>query len=334
MPPLVYRALEALPTRPRALTIGNFDGVHRGHQYLFDSLRRRAVERGVSSLVVTFDPLPAEVLRPGQAPPRLCTTDQRLALIGASLIDEVLVLRFDEQFASQAPEIFVERLVGAVTPVELVVGDDFRFGRGRSGTVDTLRELGVHYGFEITVVPRVDLDTEPISSTRIRQLVQEGSVESAAELLGRPYALAGEVVEGQHRGQLLGYPTANLRLIDRLAVPADGIYVVQVSVDGSPDLLPGMAYIGTRPVFHDQERAIEVHLLDLTLELYGHRLTILFVRRLRDDMWFPSIDALIEQMKADEHATREILANLGKDWPPPLAWAVLEVAEGVVSADG
>lgn len=334
MPALLYRALSELPRQPHALTIGNFDGVHRGHQYLLGRLRERAAEQAVRSLVLTFDPLPAEVLRPQEAPPRLCTLEERVALIGACYIDAVLVLQFDEEFARQTPEAFVEQLVRAAAPVELVVGDDFRFGRGRSGSVDTLRELGVHYGFDVTVVPRVDLDTEPISSTRIRELVSAGSIEIAAELLGRPYSLTGDVIEGHRRGQLLGYPTANLRLIDRLAVPADGIYVVQVSIDGSPGLLPGMAYIGTRPVFQDQQHAIEVHLLDVTLDLYGRRLTVLFVRRLRGDMWFPSVDALIEQMKADERATREILANLGEGWPPPLTWAILNLAEGAVSADG
>lgn len=334
MPALLYRALSELPRQPHALTIGNFDGVHRGHQYLFGRLRARAAEQAVRSLVLTFDPLPAEVLRPQEAPPRLCTLEERVALIGACHIDAVLVVQFDEEFARQTPEAFIEQLVRAAAPVELVVGDDFRFGRGRSGSVDTLRELGVHYGFDVTVVPRVDLDTEPISSTRIRELVSAGSIEIAAELLGRPYSLTGDVIEGHRRGQLLGYPTANLRLIDRLAVPADGIYVVQVSIDGSAELLPGMAYIGTRPVFQDQQRAIEVHLLDVTLDLYGRRLTVLFVRRLRGDMWFPSVDALIEQMKADERVTREVLANLGEDWPPPLTWAILNLAEGAVSADG
>ncbi|GBD16643.1 Riboflavin biosynthesis protein RibF [bacterium HR26] len=334
MPALLYRALSELPRQPHALTIGNFDGVHRGHQYLLGRLRERAAEQAVRSLVLTFDPLPAEVLRPQEAPPRLCTLEERVALIGACYIDAVLVLQFDEEFARQTPEAFIEQVVRAAAPVELVVGDDFRFGRGRSGSVDTLRELGVHYGFDVTVVPRVDLDTEPISSTRIRELVSAGSIEIAAELLGRPYSLTGDVIEGHRRGQLLGYPTANLRLIDRLAVPADGIYVVQVSIDGSPGLLPGMAYIGTRPVFQDQQRAIEVHLLDVTLDLYERRLTVLFVRRLRGDMWFPSVDALIEQMKADERATREILANLGEGWPPPLTWAILNLAEGAVSADG
>ncbi len=334
MPALLYRALSELPRQPHALTIGNFDGVHRGHQYLLGRLRERAAEQAVRSLVLTFDPLPAEVLRPQEAPPRLCTLEERVALIGACYIDAVLVLQFDEEFARQTPEAFVEQLVRAAAPVELVVGDDFRFGRGRSGSVDTLRELGVHYGFDVTVVPRVDLDTEPISSTRIRELVSAGSIEIAAELLGRPYSLTGDVIEGHRRGQLLGYPTANLRLIDRLAVPADGIYVVQVSIDGSPELLPGMAYIGTRPVFRDQQRAIEVHLLDVTLDLYGRRLNVLFVRRLRGDMWFPSVDELIEQMKADERATREVLANLGEGWPPPLTWAILNLTEGAVSADG
>ena len=334
MPVLVYRDLAELPRQPHALTIGNFDGVHRGHQHLFGRLRARAAERAVRSLVLTFDPLPAEVLRPQEAPPRLCTLDERLALIGACQIDSVLVLRFDQEFARQAPEEFIEQLVRYAAPVELVIGDDFRFGHGRSGSVTTLRELGSQYGFDVTVVPRVDLEAQPISSTRIRQLVSAGSIEVAAELLGRPYALTGDVVEGHRRGQLLGYPTANLRLIDRLAVPADGIYVVQVSIDGSSELLPGMAYIGTRPVFQDQMRAIEIHLLDVTLDLYGRRLTVLFVRRLRGDMWFPSVDALIEQMQADERATREALAKLREDWPPPLTWAILNLAEGAVSADG
>jgi riboflavin kinase/FMN adenylyltransferase len=334
MTPLVYRGLEELTQSPRALTIGNFDGVHRGHQYLLSWLRQRSAERGLRSLVVTFDPLPAEVLRPESAPPRLCTTDQRVALIGACQIDEIVILHFDDRFANQTPEAFVERLLACAAPVEIVVGHDFRFGRERSGSVETLRRSGNRFGFDVTVVPRLDLPIGPVSSTRIRNLVSDGAVEAAAELLGRPYVLSGDVVVGQRRGQLLGYPTANLRLIDRLAMPADGIYAAHVSVDGSPDFLPAMAYIGTRPVFGDQVRAVEVHLLDETRDLYRRRLAVFLVRRLRDDRWFPSVDALIEQMRADERATRDVLAQLPDDWPPPLARAMLSVAEGAVSTDG
>jgi len=334
MAPLIYRAFEELLANPRVLTIGNFDGVHRGHQHLLGWVHQRSTKHGARSLVVTFDPLPAEVLRPGSAPLRLCTIDQRIALIGACQIDDVLVLRFDDQLANQTPESFLERLRACAAPVEIVVGHDFRFGRERSGSVEMLRHWCQLLGFGLTVVPRLDLPSGAVSSTRIRALLADGAVEAAAELLGRPYVLVGDVVAGQQRGQLLGYPTANLRLIDRLALPADGIYAVLVSVDGSLHLQPGMLYIGTRPVFGQEARAIEVHLLDVRQDLYDRRLTVLLVRRLRDDRWFPSIDALIEQMQADERSTRDVLAHLPGDWPPPLARVMLSAVEGAVSTDG
>ncbi len=333
MPVTVVASLDETPPGPHAVTIGNFDGVHRGHQALLARTVAAARERGARSLVVTFEPLPLYVLRPEAAPKRLTTNQERIAALAAYGIDDIVVLRFDRALAELSAHEFVACLVEGAHPVEVVVGEDFAFGHNRAGTPDLLRELGERYGFAVTVVGRVADPDGEISSTRIRRMLAEGSVADAARLLGRPFALSGVVVHGARRGRLLGYPTANLALPPEHAVPADGIYAAKAAIGDSSALWPAMVYVGTRPTFDDPARIVEVNLLDFAGDLYGARLTVLFVEQIRGDRRFDSAEALIEQMRRDEAETRRVLAALPVDWPSGPAQAILAMAEGGPSRD-
>ena len=306
MPTQIVHGLSAIPSGPHVVTIGNFDGVHRGHQYLLKQVVDRATD-GARSLALTFDPLPAEVLRPDRAPKRLTTTDDRLTFMAETGLDVIAVVPFTRDFAALEAREFVEQLVDAAHPVHFVVGADFRFGHDRTGSADLLRELGPEYGFAVTVVERIG--GEEISSTRIRQLLAEGDVKAAAELLGRWHTLTGRVESGAGRGRNLGFPTANLAIPPALAIPADGIYAAHAALERGGDWLPALVYIGTRPTFSEVDRVVEVFLLDFTGDLYGSEVTVRFIERIRGDMTFESPEALTEQMHADEVAARRILTE-------------------------
>lgn len=325
----VIKRLDEAPGERHIVTIGNFDGVHRGHQYLLRQVAERARADGVQSLAITFDPLPVEVLRPERAPKRLTTTPERLELISDQGIDTIAVLPFDLAFSRQEPSAFVERLVTTTKPVEIVVGPGFAFGRDRAGNAALLRELGARYGFTVPSLEQIGSAGDVISSTRIRRLIAEGDVAEAAVLLGRPYHLTGIVEHGAHRGRELGYPTANLAVPERQVIPADGIYAAGVSIGRSPEILPAMVYIGSRPTYGEVERVIEVNILDYDGELYGRRLDIYFAGRVRGDQRFESVDAMVERIALDEVETRKILAGLPMGWPHQAASPVIETGKGV-----
>lgn len=323
------RALQDVPPGPYVVTIGNFDGVHRGHQHLIGTVVADAKARGAKSLVMTFEPLPTEVLRPDRAPQRLNTTDGRLALIAALDVDIILLQRFDLAFAGWSAREFVERLVAATHPVEIVVGEDFAFGHDRAGNPDLLRAMGKSAGFETRVVERVGES----SSTRIRALIAAGDVAGAAELLGHSHVLSGTVEPGARRGRTLGFPTANLAVPANLAFPPDGIYAAFVAIDRDTPLHEGIAYIGPRPTFDGGARTVEVYLLDFDRDLYGSDLTVLFIDRVRGDARFESVEALIRQMRDDEARTREILARTGDIWPWNHTAALIGAGEGAQRGD-
>lgn len=329
----VITTLDEVPGARHVVTIGNFDGVHRGHQYLLRRVAERARADGVQSLVITFDPLPVEVLRPERAPKRLCTTTERLELISAQGIDTIVALPFDRAFSRQVPSEFVDRLVVATKPVEVVVGPDFAFGRDRAGNAALLRELGPYYGFTVPALDQLDLGGNVISSTRIRRLIAEGDVAEAEHLLGRPYHLAGTVEHGANRGHEIGYPTANLAPPEHLVIPADGIYAAGVSIDDSPEILPAMVYIGSRPTYGEVARVIEVNILDYDGDLYGHYLDVFFASRVREDQRFESVDAMVDQIALDEVETRRVLAGLPARWPFDAASAAIETGKGVEKRD-
>lgn len=291
---------EARPARWSGpiVAIGNFDGVHRGHLKLVERIRKAAQDRGTVPVVLTFDPHPPRVLRPDKAPPLLMTLQQKAATLENAGVAGLAVVRFSAAMAAWEPEQFVRRvLVDWLRASEVWVGADFLFGRNRTGTFSLLRTLGQQWGYRAEKVEPVRYRDFIISSTRIRRLLTEGRVDEASALLGRHYALTGDVVRGQQRGRLLGFPTANLSTANEL-VPMPGVYATLVSVDGHT--FRAVTNVGVRPTFGDAlAPTIESHLLDVSPDLYGQTLQVAFVQRLRDEQRFADVDALRGQIAAD-----------------------------------
>jgi len=294
------------PSSHPVLTIGNFDGQHLGHQALLLAVVKTAsVTRG-TPLVLTFDPHPLTVLSPGVELRLLTTNEEKLERFQEAGIHEVLALAFDRNFASLSPEEFVMRILRDGLKVrELLVGENFAFGKGRAGRLADLVRLGETAGFRVHPVPPVSVGGLVVSSSRIRNLVQAGDVREAARCLGRPYALSGTVVRGEQRGQVLGWPTANLRLPPGRVIPADGVYA---TITGwKQQAFDSVSYIGTRPTFGPGERLLEVSLLDQRLDLYGEDVAVRFVERLRGDLKCDSVEELSTHIERDVALARDIL---------------------------
>ncbi|MFW6201122.1 MAG: bifunctional riboflavin kinase/FAD synthetase, partial [Gemmatimonadota bacterium] len=314
-----------LPSPPpgAVVTVGTFDGVHRGHRAVLAALRERVDARDARGVLVTFRPHPLQVVRPEDAPPLLTTRYEKTAALAAAGVDYALVLPFTPALARYSARDFVQRiLLRRLGMVELVVGYDHGLGRGRAGDTETLRALGRELGFDVRVVDAVDLGDAPISSTRIRNLIAAGDVVAAAEALGRPYGLGGRVVRGDGRGLALGFPTANLEVADAAKLlPAPGVYAVRARLRRYPDRdaatplrpgdeLPGAMHIGPRPTFRGASPAVEVHLIDYAgAPLYGTELDVDFCARLRDVEAFDSTDALVAAMRRDVRVARARLAS-------------------------
>jgi len=290
------------------VTPGNHDGVHLGHRALLAAAR----ELGSHVTALTFDPHPAVVLAPSKAPPLLTTPTRRAQLLRELGADAVEVLAFDEALAAMSPEAFVrEVLVDRLGAAGVVLGPDFRFGKGRSGDVDTLRALGATHGFEVRTVPPVQREGGVVSSTRIRRLVQAGEVDAARRLLGRVHDAGGRVVRGDQRGRTIGFPTANLDC-ESVLLPADGVYAVVMRVDG--DLHRGVANLGVRPTFA-AGRSVEAHLFDFDGDLYDRDARVGFVKRIRGERKFDGIEALKAQIATDAAAARQALDEADTaDW--------------------
>lgn len=292
------------------VTVGSFDGVHRGHQAVLREVAERARRTGRASVLVSFEPHPLEVVNPQAAPPRLTTGVERLEILAQTPIDYLVLLRFDRRLAGLSPEAFVrEVLIERCRVRELVIGHDHGFGRGRSGDVETLRRLGAEAGFAVDVVPPVELgDGQPVSSTRIRRLVAGGDLRTAAGLLGRPYQVSGQVGEGERRGRLLGVPTINLAsLPPHKLLPPDGVYAVWVEWKGGR--VGGMMNQGAKPTFVDGRRTLEAHLFGFAGDLYGEWVRIEWVERIRDTQRFASAQQLQEQLARDRARAEAILAQ-------------------------
>ncbi len=299
------------PLRKPVLTIGNFDGVHRGHLALFDRVKERARSIDGQSALMTFDPHPIKVVKPGNGPRLITLTEQKLELIGSANIDVVFCIPFTREFASISAHDFVEDiLLNRIGVQELVVGYDYTFGNKREGNIEFLKEMGDTHGFRVHVVAPVYVGGKLVSSTSIRQLVEEGSLSEARELLGRDYQICGTVVRGQNRGgRLLGFPTANLELIDEL-VPRLGVYAVHVVVDDQT--WNGVTNIGFNPTFGKGPFSIETHLLDFTGDLLGKKIRIQFIERLRDERPFGSVKDLSQQIGQDIQKAREVFSHRPK----------------------
>lgn len=292
-----------------AITVGSFDGVHRGHQDVFARLVARARGLGVPSLLVTFDPHPLEVVNPAAAPPLLTVGDEKLEVLAESGVDYVAVLPFTPALARlEAREFVDEILIGRFRMHDLLMGHDHGFGRNRGGNLEVMRQLGRARGFEVDVVPAVTIDDgPPISSTAIRRAVAGGDLDRAQAALGRPYAVGGRVTRGEQRGRLLGYPTINVPLPSpRKLLPPQGVYAVRVQTPRGP--FDGMLNLGPRPTFGDSEVLIEVHLFGGVGDLYGARVRIDFVARLRDTIRFDGPAALVAQLGQDAVNARAALA--------------------------
>lgn len=287
-------------------TVGTFDGVHRGHWAVLEEIARRASARGGTSLLVTFDPHPLEVVNPRAAPLLLTTPDEKRLILAQSPLDRVAFVPFSHELAEFTPERFVREVLEERFHVaELVIGYDHGFGRARAGDVAFLRRLGERDGFAVDVVPAVIVDGRPVSSSLIRRAVAGGDLDSAAHALGRPYAVTGSVVRGAGRGWAIGVPTVNLAPPPRKLLPPDGVYAARVAWRGG--VHGAMLNLGARPTFGDQARTLEAHLFDFVGDLYGETVTVEFVRWLRDVVRFASAEALRRQLEADR---REALAAL------------------------
>jgi len=300
---------------PCVVAIGKFDGVHSGHRAVIDRARVAATPANARVVAVTFDRNPLSLLRPELCPDPLSSVDQKLALLADAGVDATLVLRFDEALAGLEPRAFVEHvLVDALGVVTVMVGDDFRFGRGGTGDPALLTQLGQEYGFEVDVVGDVQGGSRRVSSTWVRDLLSAGDVEGAARLLGRPHAVQGEVVHGLKRGRELGFPTANLSADAEGYIPADGVYagwLIDQAADAAAPITryPAAISVGTNPTFDDvSTRQVEAYVLDETdLDLYGHRVQILFTHRIRGMVAFEGVPKLVAQMTDDVARARAAL---------------------------
>ena len=302
--------LATLPLGGAALTVGTFDGVHRGHHDVLARLAARARRSGLRSVLVTFEPHPSEVLKPERAPLMLTPGDEKLAALAESGIDYAVILPFTRALAALSAEHFVEDvLLPRFGMRELVVGYDHGFGRDRAGGVDVLRELGERRGFPVEVVPPYVLPNgETVSSTMIRAAVAEGDLERAAEALGRPYSVIGRVAQGEGRGRLLGYPTINVALPSpRKLLPPAGVYAVRVETPAGA--FGGMMNLGPRPTFGDGALSLEAHLFDADVKLYHRSVRITFVRWLRETRRFDGPEALVQQLGRDALDARAALAR-------------------------
>ncbi len=302
-----------LPRRPEGtvVTVGSFDGVHRGHEAVLREIAGRAQAAGRHSVLVTFDPHPMAVVNPSAAPPLLTTGPERREILAQTALDYAVLLHFDHALAAMPPAEFVERiLLDGCGMRELVIGHDHGFGRGRQGDVDLLRRLGTAHGFAVDEVPALAVEGLPVSSTRVRRAVAGGDLALAARLLGRPYFATGVVEQGDGRGRTIGFPTANLGGVPaRKLLPPDGVYAVRVEWRGGR--AGGMMNLGGRPTFQQAGRALEVHLLDFAGDLYGEWLKVEWVARLRDVQRFPSAEALRAQLGRDRSSARAALGAAG-----------------------
>jgi riboflavin kinase/FMN adenylyltransferase len=306
----LVRGLHNLRPRHRGCvaTIGNFDGVHRGHQAVLEQLARSAQELQLPLTVITFEPQPREFFAPGGIPPRLTRLREKLEAMRAYGVDRVVCLRFDAYLASLPPADFIRViLVEGLGVRYLVVGDDFRFGRERAGNFALLEQAGARQGFPVVAMQTFDVGGSRVSSTRIREALETGDLETAALLLGRPYGMCGRVAHGDKRGRTIGFPTANIYL-HRAAAPVAGVFTVAMhGVPGAP--LPGVANVGTRPTVDGTRSQLEVHLFDFDRDIYGCHVQVSFLHRLRDEQRFESFDALQAQIRLDAEQARAFFSQ-------------------------
>jgi riboflavin kinase/FMN adenylyltransferase len=293
---------------PTILTIGKFNGLHLGHRALLQQVVARAQELGAASAALTFEPHPTVVLQPEHARVYLAPVDEQRRLMATTGIEHVIVLRYDDQLRQQSAEQFMRQLCAYINLHELWVGPEFRLGYRAQGTVEVLRSLGQQLGYTVHPITKLERAGTPISASRIRELLQVGRVAEVAPLLGRRFAVVGEVVKGDQRGRTIGFPTANVAVDPQHLLPADGVYACYVTLaDGSEH--PAVTNVGVRPTFGVLNRTVEAHLLDWSGDLYGQTIRVAFVERLRGEQKFSGIDELKAQIGRDADRARELLAG-------------------------
>ena len=288
-------------------TIGNFDGVHLGHQAVLGQLAEKAASMCLPTTVITFEPQPQEYFSHGETPPRLTRFREKLKALQRFSVDRVLCLAFNRSLAEMEPEAFIRNvLVDGLGLRYLVVGDDFRFGNGRRGDFSMLQQAGKEHGFEVVHMHTFSLDGERVSSTRIREALQVGDLSLAAQMLGRPYRMCGRVAHGNRLGRTIGFPTANI-FLHRKKTPVDGVFAVEMfGIEGEP--VPGVANVGTRPTVDGTRSLLEVHLFDFSADLYGRYVHVDFLHRIREERRFESFDALKAQILRDAEEARQFFA--------------------------
>lgn len=305
----IHEGLDEVVPAPSVVSIGFFDGVHRGHRSIISRAVDAAADLGVRSAVVTFDRHPMEVVKPGSQPKLLMTLARRARALAGQGVDIVVVLPFDDRLRHQSPEGFVDHvLVGPLRARQAIVGVNFRFGHGAAGDVALLADLGQSRGFTVEGVSLLERDGEVVSSTQIRARIDAGDVEQAAALLGRPHLVDGVVVRGDARGQTLGFPTANLQVSRRVVVPARGVYAGVCHLPGGSEK-PCVTSVGVNPTFGGQELRVEAYLLDFRGDLYGLGVGVDFRHRIRDERRFGDVDALVAQIHHDVQAARRLLGG-------------------------
>jgi len=310
----IYFGPDTLPQEPvwegSAVTIGVFDGVHLGHQALISQTLRHARQEGIPAVAFTFDRHPAETLRPESAPHYIQTVSRRLQRLSEFGMDHAVLTRFDTNFASVPAREFVERvLLDPLRMKHIVLGEDFRFGRGREGDVELLKEMGTHHGFEVHLVPSVEVEGGVrVSSSYIRELIRAGDMQESAHLMGEYWQWTGTVVRGDGRGTDFGFPTANLKPVARLITPAEGVYACRAYLDRQ--WYSAAVSVGTKPVFPDSPPVIEAYLIDFDYRtLYGCTIDLQFIQFLREQWAFESVEALLEQIHRDVEQTRQIVES-------------------------
>ncbi len=299
----VFRGFSRPVPGPTALAIGNFDGVHRGHGALLSRLVEAARQAALPPTILTFEPHPREFFAPDSAPARLSTLREKLELLADAGVEQAMVCRFNAGFAALSADQFIEQvLVRGLLLRHLIVGDDFRFGKGRIGNFALLQAAGARHGFTVEAMGSVTVDGERASSSGVRRALAVGDMEHAARLLGRPYIIDGQVAHGDKVGRQLGFATANIR-IKHNPLPMTGVFAVQVSGLGEKPL-PGVANLGIRPTVGGTRPLLEVHLFDFDRDIYGRHISVRFVHKLRNEQRFPNFDALKAQIAADAVAAR------------------------------
>lgn len=299
----VFRGHSRPVPAPVALAVGNFDGVHLGHAELLRRLADAASRRALVPTVLSFEPHPREFFAPDAAPARLSTLREKLELLAEAGVEQAMICPFNAAFAALSADEFIEQvLVGALRVGHLIVGDDFRFGRGRTGDFALLQAAGRQHGFTVETMGSVTVDGERVSSSGVRRALAAGDMERAARLLGRPYVIDGQVVHGQKLGRQIGFATANLR-IKHNPLPMTGVFAVEVGGLGETPL-PGVANLGMRPTVGGTRPLLEAHLFDFARDIYGAHISVRFVHKLRDEQRFPNFDALKAQIAADAAAAR------------------------------